>query len=96
MLKASFYFFLLLSFTSLFAQEKNITTTRQKFAVSDSIKIDRGALNKSRIKLFDSRNQLISDSIYTLNYDNGAIIFKNTLIKTEEGRLRDTSKLLFK
>ncbi len=83
MLKTSFLLLLLLSFTVLFAQETKTITTRQKFSVSDTIKVDSIALHKSSLKLLDSRNQLISDSDYTLNTANGFITFKNPNIQSD-------------
>ena len=83
MLKTSLIFFLLLSFTALSAQENKTTATRQQFSVSDTIKVDSVALKKSSLKIFDSKNQLITDSYYTLNNRNGLITFKNPNIQTD-------------
>ena len=77
MLKSSFLFFVLFSFTALFAQENKTTTTRQKFSISDTIIVDSLALSKGSLKLFDSKNQIIPDSTYTLNAATATITFNN-------------------
>ena len=83
MLKSSFLFLVLLSFTALFAQEQNTSTTRQKFSISDTIKIDSLALSKGSLKLFDSKNQIIPDSTYTLNAATATITFNNQDVQAD-------------
>ena len=84
MFKSSFLIFLLFSFSALFAQEtKTTTTTRKKFSISDTIKVDSVALQKGSLKIFDSKNQLIPNSDYTLNSTTGAIVFKDSTIQTD-------------
>lgn len=83
MFKTSVLIFLLLSFTAPFAQEINTHTTRQKFAVSDTIKVDIIALKKSSLKLFNPKNQIIPDSTYIINTKTGAIQFINPITKTD-------------
>lgn len=74
MLKSSLLLFLLLSFTVLFAQETKTISIRQKYAVSDTIKLDSTALKKSSLRILDSNNKIIPPSEYLLNSKNGTII----------------------
>ena len=81
MLKISILLFLLLNCTALLAQETQ--TSSNRYAVSDTIKIDTIALNKSSLKIFDSKNQLISAADYYLNKNSGILTFHNTMIKRD-------------
>ena len=77
MLKTSFLLFLLLNFTVLFAQETKTSTTRYKYSVSDPIKLDSIVLNKSSLKIFNSKQELIPATEYFINSKNGEVVLQN-------------------
>ena len=76
MLKTTCLLLFLLSFTALFAQETETNATRHKFSVHDTIKVDSIAIKKGNLKIFNSKNELISPSHYEINSYTGEVNLK--------------------
>jgi hypothetical protein len=78
MLKKLFFCFLVLSFSGSFAQEIDAAFQLKKTIASrDTISIEKGAINSSFFKIYDSKNQEIDTTFYKINFQKGNLIFND-------------------
>ena len=79
MMKYCFTILLILSFTHSWSQEVSSLYRTKKLAVKDSIQIDSVSINPSNFSISNLKNETISPSLYTIDFENALLTFPNTL-----------------
>ena len=79
MMKYCFTFLLLISFTHSWSQEVSSLYRTKKLAVKDSIQIDSVSINPSSFSISNLKNEVISTSLYTIDFENARLTFPNSV-----------------
>ena len=79
MMKYCFTILLLISFTHSWSQEVSSLYRTKKLAVSDTLQIDSVSINPSNFSISNLKNETISPSLYTIDFENALLTFPNTL-----------------
>ncbi|MGQ7946219.1 hypothetical protein [Flavobacterium sp. WC2509] len=78
MLKKVLFWFVILFFSGLHAQEIDSTYSTKKVAFTlDTIRIESVSINPSFFKILDNKNQVIDSTLYQVNFPKGFLLFKN-------------------
>jgi len=79
MMKYCFTILLLISFTHSWSQEVSSLYRTKKLAVSGILQIDSVSINPSNFSISNLKNETISPSLYTIDFENALLTFPNTL-----------------
>ena len=79
MMKYCFTILLLISFTHSWSQEVSSLYRTKKLAVSGILQIDSVSINPSNFSVSNLKNETISPSLYTIDFENALLTFPNTL-----------------
>ena len=79
MMKYCFTILLLISFTYSWSQEVSSLYRTKKLAVSDTVQIDSVSINPSNFSILNLKNETISPSLYTIDFENALLTFPNTV-----------------
>ena len=79
MMKYCFTFLLLISLTHSWSQEVSSLYRTKKLAVSDTLQIDSVSINPSNFSISNLKNETISPSLYTIDFENALLTFPNTV-----------------
>ena len=79
MMKYCFTILLLISFTHSWSQEVSSLYRTKKLAVKDSIQIDSVSINPSSFSISNLKNEVISTSLYTIDFENARLTFPNSV-----------------
>ena len=79
MMKYCFTFLLLISLTHSWSQEVSSLYRTKKLAVSGILQIDSVSINPSNFSISNLKNETISPSLYTIDFENALLTFPNTL-----------------
>ena len=79
MMKYCFTFLLLISLTHSWSQEVSSLYRTKKLAVSGILQIDSVSINPSNFSVSNLKNEVISPSSYTIDFENALLTFPNTL-----------------
>ena len=79
MMKYCFTILLLISFTHSWSQEVSSLYRTKKLAVSGILQIDSVSINPSNFSISNLKNEVISPSSYTIDFENALLTFPNTL-----------------
>jgi len=79
MMKYCFTILLLISFTHSWSQEVSSLYRTKKLAVSDTIQIDSVSINPSNFSISNLKNETISPSSYTIDFENALLTFPNSV-----------------
>ena len=89
MLKNSFLWILLFSFSGYFAQEIETSYKSKKIPFSnDTIAIDNVSINKSFFKLLDKNGSEIDTFYYKIDFKKAKLIFKNNYVSSDSLTVR--------
>nr|WP_069676337.1 hypothetical protein [Formosa sp. Hel1_33_131] len=78
-MKYCFTILLLISFTHSWSQEVSSLYRTKKLAVSGILQIDSVSINPSNFSVSNLKNETISPSLYTIDFENALLTFPNTL-----------------
>ena len=79
MMKYCFTILLLISFTHSWSQEVSSLYRTKKLAVSGILQIDSVSINPSNFSISNLKNETISPSLYTIDFENALLTFPNTV-----------------
>ena len=79
MMKYCFTFLLLISLTHSWSQEVSSLYRKKILAVSDTLQIDSVSINPSNFSISNLKNETISPSLYTIDFENALLTFPNTV-----------------
>jgi len=79
MMKYCFTILLLISFTHSWSQEVSSLYRVKKLAVSDTVQIDSVSINPSNFSISNLKNEAISPSLYTIDFENARLTFPNSV-----------------
>ena len=79
MMKYCFTILLLISFTHSWSQEVSSLYRVKKLAVSDTVQIDSVSINPSNFSISNLKNEAISPSLYTIDFENALLTFPNSV-----------------
>ena len=79
MMKYCFTILLLISFTHSWSQEVSSLYRTKKLAVSGILQIDSVSINPSNFSVSNLKNEVISPSSYTIDFENALLTFPNTV-----------------
>ena len=82
MMKYCFTILLILSFAHSWSQEASSLYKTKKLAIKDSIQIDSVSINPSKFSISNLKNEVISPSLYTIDFENAWLAF-DTPIQTD-------------
>jgi len=79
MMKYCFTILLLISFIHSWSQEVSSLYRTKKLAVSDTIQIDSVSINPSNFSISNLKNETVSPSLYTIDFENARLTFPNSV-----------------
>ena len=79
MMKYCFTILLLISFTHSWSQEVSSLYRTKKLAVSGILQIDSVSINPSNFSISNLKNETISPSLYTIDFENALLKFHTTV-----------------
>jgi hypothetical protein len=84
MLKKTLFFILLISFSCTYAQENNsLYKIKNVNITKDTIRIEAFSINPTHFKLTDSIGQLIDSTNYTVDFEKGTLILKESFFTSK-------------